>query len=137
MKFNKLIPEFTVFDFAKSLNFYTQILEFTIRYQRPSPAFAFLEFEGSQIMIQQQDRKDNWSVGEMIHPYGRGINFQIDVPDVDRIYSRLKENKYKIFAPPEDHYYKENSTIHHEREILVQDPDGYLLRFSQSMEEKQ
>jgi hypothetical protein len=136
MKFNNLIPEFTVFDFAKSLNFYTQILEFTICYKRQSPDFAFLEFEGSQIMIQQQEKEDNWKVGKMIHPYGRGMNFQMDISNVDRIYNRLKNNKYKIFRLPEDHYYKENRTTHHEREILVQDPDGYLLRFSQSIGEE-
>lgn len=136
MEFNKLIPEFTVSNFQKSLHFYTEILCFTVDYTRDNPNFAFLSLNGSQIMIQQEEAKDKWSVGKMEYPYGRGINFQIDIKNIQQICDSLKNNNYPIFKKIEDHYYKENNTTHHERELLVQDPDGYLLRFSEYVEDK-
>lgn len=136
MDFNKLLPELTVSDFEKSLNFYTDMIGFKAEYERQSPRFAFLSLEGSQIMIQEQGPKDKWDDGELKHPYGRGINFQIDITDVNKIYDSLKKNNYPVFQQIEDHFYKENEIVHHERELLVQDPDGYLLRFSQYIESK-
>lgn len=41
MKSNPLKPELYVTDFKKSLQFYTEILGFTIEYQRENPLFAF------------------------------------------------------------------------------------------------
>jgi len=34
MKFNKLIPELSVSDFKKSIDFYTKIIGFKMEYQR-------------------------------------------------------------------------------------------------------
>lgn len=136
MEFNKLIPEFTVSDFHRTIDFYTGVLGFNIEYKRDNPKFAFLSLEGSQIMVQQEQDIDVWTVGKMEKPYGRGINFQIDIKSVKKISDSLKNNKYPIFKKIEDHFYKENNIIHHERELLVQDPDGYLLRFSEYVENK-
>lgn len=51
MKSNPLLPELYVTDFKKSLNFYTEVLGFAIEYTRENPLFAFLSYQGSQIMI--------------------------------------------------------------------------------------
>jgi catechol 2,3-dioxygenase-like lactoylglutathione lyase family enzyme len=135
MKFNKLIPEFTVADFQKSLDFYIKIIGFKIEYRREKPKFAFLSFDGSQIMIQEQEKKDKWEVGKMEHPYGRGINFQIDVSDIQKISEQIMKNNYPVFQKLKENSYRENSIVHREIEILIQDPDGYLLRFSQYIKE--
>lgn len=74
MKFNSLIPELYVSDFNKSLNFYTAI-GFKIEYKREKPKFAFLSYQGSQIMIQEYEPE--WVKGKLEYPYGRGINLQI------------------------------------------------------------
>jgi lactoylglutathione lyase len=78
MKFNSLIPELYVSNFSKSLNFYTNLLGFKLEYQRPKPLFAFLSYEGSQLMIQQEDENEVWHNGKPEYPFGRGLNFQIE-----------------------------------------------------------
>ena len=89
MKFNKLIPELSVTNTQKSLRFYMDILRFTIEYSRPEDNFYFLSYEGSQIMIEEIN--NHWWTGELEHPFGRGINFQIGVSDVARAHQWLRE----------------------------------------------
>ncbi|MBT4870194.1 MAG: VOC family protein [Candidatus Diapherotrites archaeon] len=128
MEFNKLIPELSVTDYEKSLAFY-KMLGFKVEYTREN--FAFLSLQGSQLMIEKQN--DTWNVGELTKPFGRGINFQIAVNNVEEILSILKENNYEIAFPLEVHTYVANDEEFHEKEFLVQDPNGYLLRFSQTL----
>ena len=128
MNFNKLIPELTVIDFEKSLSFY-KMLGFIVEYTREN--FAFLSFQGSQLMIEKQN--NTWKVGELEKPFGRGINFQISVNNIGDITSILEKNNYPIAFPLEVHTYKVKDSEFCEKEFLVQDPDGYLLRFSQTI----
>jgi catechol 2,3-dioxygenase-like lactoylglutathione lyase family enzyme len=128
MKFNNLIPELYVSDFKKSLIFYTNI-GFDIEYQRTDPDFAFLSFQKSQIMIQQSEPK--WTTGKLEYPYGRGVNFQIEVKDINSIFSLVTKNSYPIKSQIKKNHYKKGNKILICKEFLVMDPDGYLLRFSQ------
>ena len=75
--------------------------------------------------------------GKLEYPLGVGINFQIDVINIDDIYNKLKKEKYKIFVDVEDHWYRKDNVLMGCREFLVQDPNGYLLRFSQDLENKE
>ena len=83
-KFNALIPELSVSDFKKSLEFYMTILLFKLEYERKADKFAFLSLNESQIMI--EERNGNWETGELIYPYGRGINLQIATNNIDELY---------------------------------------------------
>ena len=135
MKWNQMIPELDVFNLAESLHFYTKIICFKIVYNREEGKFAFLQFEDVQIMIQEIDRENNkWETGKLEYPLGVGINFQIDVTNIDEIYNRLKNSDYKIFVEMEDHWYRKDNILMGCREFLVQDSNGYLLRFSQDLE---
>ncbi|MBI5123274.1 VOC family protein [Candidatus Roizmanbacteria bacterium] len=136
MKFNNLKPELYVSNFQKSLNFYTNILDFKLEYQRSNLLFAFLSYQGSQIMIQQEDDDEEWHNGKPEYPYGRGINFQIETDNIKNIIDALNKNKYLLKREAKDSWYKVNNTLHGCREILVMDPDGYLLRFSQNIGKK-
>lgn len=43
-------------------------------------------------MIQQIDKENNkWQTGKLSYPLGVGINFQIEVSNVNDIYNRLKK----------------------------------------------
>ncbi|MDD5626978.1 MAG: VOC family protein [Patescibacteria group bacterium] len=137
MKFNSLKPELYVSNFQKSLYFYTNLLGFKLEYQRPNPLFAFLSYQGSQIMIQQEDNVEEWHNGKPEYPYGRGLNFQIETNDVQRIIDSLASSNYPLKRGIKDSWYKVDNTLHGCREILVMDPDGYLLRFSQGIGIKQ
>ena len=127
MEFNRLIPELSVSDVKKSLEFYTNILGFKVEYSRER--FIFLSFEGSQIMIKEINHV--WETGELKKPFGRGINFQIEAKDIKPIIKSLKTNNYPLFRGVKENWYQKENQLLGNREFLVQDPDGYLLRFAQ------
>ena len=85
-------------------------------------------------MIEQIN--DNWSVGELEKPFGRGINFQIEVASIEPILETLKIRNHELFREPKDNWYRVNNMLTGCREFLVQDLDGYLLRFSEDLGEK-
>ncbi|MBE3084625.1 MAG: VOC family protein, partial [Bacteroidetes bacterium] len=108
-----------------------KILGFKVEYRREENNFAFLSLNDAQIMIDKVN--DNWNTGDLEYPYGRGINFQIEVDDISPLLTSLNENNYSIFISPKDNWYRVDDQLHGNREFLVQDPDGYLLRFSQDI----
>jgi lactoylglutathione lyase len=138
LKSNHLEPELYVTDFEKSLDFYHNILGFKIEYQRDNPPFAFLSYQGSNVMIQELDPNEDkaFITGDFEYPFGRGINFQIDTENVQRLNDSLKDRNYPLRRPIQDSWYKVGNVLRGCRQILVQDPDGYLLRFSQGIGEK-
>lgn len=64
------------------------------------------------------------------HPFGRGINFSIEVDDIDAIYEKLVSCEYPLYRPMMVKKYESNGEYIAQKEFLVQDPDGYLLRFT-------
>lgn len=127
MNFNSLIPELSVSDINKSRNFYLS-LGFEIKYERPENKFIFLQLEENQIMIEEIN--NHWSVGEMHYPFGNGINLSMRVSDVENKYKELKSKGIKMFRELEVHTYKCDDAEYSDSECLLQDPDGYLLRFN-------
>ena len=127
MNFNKLIPELSVTDINKTREFYVDILGFKICYERPEDKFIFLEKDGNQIMLEQIN--DNWNVGKMEYPFGRGINFEMTISDVDAVYERIEKAGMKLFRKMEVKDYECGNETVHQKQFLIQDPDGYLLRF--------
>ena len=127
MNFNKLIPELSVTDINKTREFYVDVLGFKICYERPEDKFIFVEKDGNQIMLEQIN--DNWNVGKMEYPFGRGINFEMTISDVDAVYERIQKAGIKLFRKMEVKDYECGNEIVHQKQFLIQDPDGYLLRF--------
>lgn len=127
MNFNKLIPELSVTDINKTREFYVDVLGFKICYERPEDKFIFVEKDGNQIMLEQIN--GNWNVGKMEYPFGRGINFEMTISDVDAVYERIEKAGMKLFRKMEIKDYECGDEIVHQKQFLVQDPDGYLLRF--------
>ena len=132
MKFNSLIPELSVSDIDISKKFYLDILGFKLEYERKQDKFAFISYEDAQIMLEEIN--GNWNTDKLEYPLGRGINFQIDITDIDNLIKRLNLNNIKLFRDLMISEYNCDSNIYIEKEILVQDTDGYLLRFSQSVQ---
>ena len=135
MKFLSLLPELYVTDFKNSLRFYVDIIGFKLEYKRDNPMFGFLSYQGSQLMIQELVSGEKKSE-RMEQPFGRGINFQIETNSVQTIIDSLTKNNYPLKREIKDSWYRENNILHGCREILVTDPDGYLLRFSENIGEK-
>jgi len=131
MGHNHLIPELLVSDFGKSLKFYKS-LGFLVDYERTKPAFAFLSFERSQIMLQQMGEINEWEIEKPSYPFGRGINFQIYIKDLDFLWKSL-DKEVRIIAKPEISIYKADDKEIKHKELVIADPDGYLLRFAQQL----
>ena len=103
-------------------------LGFKVRYERKEDKFCFLQLEENQIMIEEIN--NNWNTGKLDYPYGRGINISMTISDVEKMYNKLKEKDIEFFGDLEVHEYRVNDEISLDKEFLVQDPDGYLLRFN-------
>ena len=135
MYFNKIIPELSVTNLQNSLKFYKSV-GFKEEYERPENKFVFLSLGEIQFMLQEISENDKWDVAPLSYPFGNGINFQLEVDDVDKIYKSLKDNYYEIAFDIEENWYRQDDKLLGNREFLVQDPDGYLLRFSEDLGEK-
>lgn len=130
MNFNGLVPELSVSNINNSKDFYINILGFDLEYERVEDKFAFLSYGEAQIMIEEIN--GYWNTGELQYPFGRGINLQIAAEDVYKIANKLKQNNINLFRNVMESTYECGCEVVFEKEILVQDPDGYLLRFSQT-----
>ena len=129
-----LTPELKVLNFQESLDFYTKIAGFEILYDRPEEDFAMLGINGARLMIEGlTDKSRTWKVGNLERPFGRGMHFQIEIPDVESLYDNFKKAKHPIFFEMEEKWYRKNDTEVGNKQFLVQDPDGYLLRFFQDL----
>ncbi|OGK38679.1 hypothetical protein A3F03_03565 [Candidatus Roizmanbacteria bacterium RIFCSPHIGHO2_12_FULL_41_11] len=131
---NSLTPELIVMDINKSLNFYTKILDFKVIYDRPEKKFAMLEYQGSRLMI--NERNGWWETGKLEYPLGRGVNFQIKTDNIEKIRRLLNTHNYPVYQEIEEVWYRRGDKELGQKELLVQDPDGYLLRFAQDLGEK-
>lgn len=127
MEFNSLIPELSVSNIDNSIKFYKDI-GFEIIYERKENKFCFLQLEKNQIMIEQVN--DNWNTGVLEYPFGRGINISMSVGNVDLYYDKIVKSGVKIFRDMKISKYRVDNTIYEDKEFLIQDPDGYLLRFN-------
>ena len=133
MKFNKLIPELSVSDISVSRKFYEN-LGFEIKYDRVEDKFCFIEYQGNQLMIEEVN--GNWDTGaELKYPFGRGINISMEVSNIEDVYTRARECNYKIFVDIMTNEYRVGDVNYLDREFLIQDPDGYVLRFNDSRNE--
>jgi catechol 2,3-dioxygenase-like lactoylglutathione lyase family enzyme len=127
----KLVPELLVSDFGASRDFYVRVIGFAVRYDRPAEKFAYLDLDGAEIMIEQET--DFWLTAKREKPYGRGINLQIEVANLDGIVARLLAAGIPLFRPVEEAWYRAGDHYSGNRQFLVQDPDGYLLRMFQDL----
>lgn len=127
MKFNSLIPELSVSNIENSIKFYTTI-GFKIMYERKEDKFCFLQLEENQIMIEEIN--NNWNTGPLEYPFGRGINISMSIRNIDEYYNKIVENNIKIFEKLKINKYLVDDVTYEDKEFLIQDPDGYLLRFN-------
>ena len=135
VEFNKNIPELSVTNLKNSLEFY-KCIGFKKEYERPENKFVFISLGEIQFMLQEISEDDKWDVAPLSYPFGNGINFQLEVDNVYTIYKSLKDNNYKIAFEIEENWYRQGEKLLGNKEFLVQDPDGYLIRFSEDLGEK-
>lgn len=134
---NKLVPELMVTRLDNSLVFWVDCLGFNIAYQRPEDGFAYLDLNGAQVMLEQVDPDaGQWLTASLSKPFGRGINLQIDVEAVTPIMERLARAGFPLFRECQDNWYRAANVEAGQREFIVQDPDGYLIRLVERLGER-
>ena len=134
---SKLVPELMVTDLDSSLAFWVSCLGFEVVYQRPEDGFAYLDLNGAQVMLEQADPEaGQWLTAPLSKPFGRGINLQIDVVAVAPIIQKLGQAEFPLFRACKDTWYRADAVEVGQREFIVQDPDGYLVRLVERLGER-
>lgn len=117
-----------MFDITQTKDFYKK-LGFKIEYERTEENFVFMSFEDSQFMFEQIHDK-GWNTGALEYPLGRGINLSIAVENVEALYETVKNGQMDIYRELTKSTYLVNGIAEEQIEFLIQDPNGYLLRFT-------
>ncbi len=132
-----LVPELIVTDLDASLRFYQDLLGFAIDYERPQERFVYLNGHGAAVMLEQPLSRDRlWPKAELVYPFGRGINLEINVTDVNTLHANVQTADVDVFLPIEEKWYRRKSDDVCVRQFAVHDPDGYLIRLSQEIESR-
>jgi catechol 2,3-dioxygenase-like lactoylglutathione lyase family enzyme len=128
----RLVCEILVEDLAASRAFWEGVLGFAIAYQRPEQGFVYLERpEGAQIMLCQ--RSGNWETGRLEPPFGRGVMFQVYLDDLSAVITALERAGHPLHTGPREVWRRWGDREGGKREIVVQDPDGYLVMLAQDL----
>lgn len=135
---NALVPEFSVSDWLESRYFYCDLIGFSVRYERPEEGFCYLELGDAELMIDQIGMGRTFDIGDapLERPFGRGLNVQIRVPDITAILKRLTDAGLTPYLPLEDKWYRHNDIEVGNRQFVVLDPDGYMLRLFEDLGER-
>ncbi|MBR8652399.1 VOC family protein [Achromobacter sp. Marseille-Q0513] len=132
----RMVPELLVSDLSRSLAFWMDLCGFDIVYQREDEGFVYLDLDGAQFMLEEVRGDDNWITAPLEAPRGRGINFEITVRAVEPLLERLAAAGWPLYLARQERWYRSNAIEIGVSQFLVQDPDGYLLRFSEPLGER-
>ena len=119
-----LVPELEVADLAVSVAFYVEVCGFALSYERREDGFAYLERGAAELMLEQAGPASG---------RGLGMNLQIEVSDVDALRDRVVRAGSKVVRELEERWYRRGDAKRGNRQFVVADPDGYLLRFFQDL----
>jgi len=136
----KIVPELSVSNLERSRHFYLEVLGFELQFERPEDRFIYMSLGGCDLMIEEDRHREGdsalWIVAPLDYPRGRGLNLSIDCADAADLVRRLAAAGIAVRKPLKDNWYRNHDILHGERNFLVQDPDGYLLRFAQQLEDR-
>lgn len=133
---SSLIPELDVTDLAKSAAFYA-LLGFHVEYERADEGFAYLASPAAALMLQVADgRGRRFRTAPLKRPFGRGVNFQLELDEVDSVYRRVLDAGHDIVVALEERWYQGGAKEAGNRQFVVADPDGYLVRPFTSLGER-
>jgi catechol 2,3-dioxygenase-like lactoylglutathione lyase family enzyme len=128
-----LVPELLVRDLAASLGFWRDLCGFAVLYDRPEDGFACIERDGARIMLDRLGATRDWVAAPLEPPFGRGMNLEIAVASAAPLLAALERAAWPLFLAPEEKSYRVGAATVRVRQFIVQDPDGYLIRFSERL----
>lgn len=126
----RIIPELDVTNLSSSLDFYETVLGFVVLYDRPEERFAMIDLGGARLMLEEASGPGRrFRNAALERPCGRGVNFQIEVEDAQALHQRVVEAGCDPLVPLEERWYRRADLELGNRQFVLSDPDGYLLRF--------
>ncbi|HEX8086407.1 MAG TPA: VOC family protein [Solirubrobacteraceae bacterium] len=127
-----IVPELICSDIERSVAFYERF-GFRVVYERPAERFALLRREGdAELMLEQPLSRDRlFPSAALEHPHGRGVNLEIEVGDVESLFAAAADAQ--LVLPLEERWYARGDDEVQVRQFAIADPDGYVLRFSQTL----
>lgn len=138
-----LVPELYVSSLERSLEFYLGAVGFEVAYDRPEERFACLCLDAAYLMLEEtpslaratseQFAAGQWRTADLESPFGRGMNLEIRVGNLQEIELRLRSAGHELLLDAHERTYRVGMAPYRVRQLLVADPDGYLLRFSEPM----
>ena len=129
-----LVPELVVLDIARSLAFWCDLVGFDVRYDRPEEGFAYLGLGAAEVMLDRYHPEGRyWITRPLVPPLGNGINLQIAIDAVAPIIDRLAEAGWPLVMAVEDAWYRRGDQEIGQRQFVVADPDGYVLRLAEPL----
>ena len=107
-----MAPELLVTDLQASLRFWCGLCGFLVAYERPEDGFAYLDRKGCQVMLEEAGAPGRrWVTGPLERPFGRGINFQIGVDDVDALRAAMSAAGWPLFLELETVWYRQGNRV--------------------------
>jgi len=132
-----LIPELIVSNLSASLIFWRDLVGFQILHERPEEGFVYLALGNAHLMLEQQNLAGrDWASAALEKPFGRGINFEIQVIDIGIIIERTRQRGVEFFLPPEERWYRHGQVEVGQYQCIISDPDGYLVRLMEKLGER-
>lgn len=138
-----LVPELYVANIEQSLQFYCDILGFSVEYQRLEQDFALITLEDCRLMLEQYHAttaataaelaQGRWRTATLEYPLGRGVNFEFSLSDIMPIYQRLQAAQHPFTLEMYEKSYRVHDSEVKVRQFLLMDNDGYLLRFAETI----
>ena len=125
---SSIVPGLLVSDLARSVDVYTRLFGFELAHAEPD-RLAVLTTGGDQLVLTQFHPEDPLVVAELTNPFGRGVTLHVRTADPAPINEALRAEKYPIVVPMEISELKSGDQTFTQTSFVVQDPDGYLLRF--------
>ena len=120
-QFEQVTPFLHVPDLQKALDFFTDILGFTVPFREEGYAYIHRETVGFRLLEAEQDQTGAGS---------RRFAYYIDVRDVDALYAELKP---KLDTLPPGDVHGPADKPYGQRELLVLAPDGELIVFGMEL----
>ena len=125
-----IVPELDVSDLDQSMEFYIGVLGFDILFRRDQERFVYIEREGAHLIIEEADGPGRrFRTAELQKPFGRGVNLQIRTLNVAKLYEAVVKAGLEPLIEVETSWYRQADIERGNRQFVVADPDGYLLRF--------
>lgn len=131
MRHPALVPELGITDIDASLRFWCGLCGFAVLWERPEEGFACIERDGARLMLDRLAGTRSWLAAPAERPFGRGMHLEIAVASLAPLLHALEGAGWPFFLPLEEKTYRVGDGAVRVRQFIVQDPDGYLVRFSE------